>query len=78
MHEIGARFTDDDGGGFPVEKATMGGCDLPVVYVSGEWQWLVRCQGRDVAEGGARGYLAARWQAEAAARWLLDFVPQAV
>jgi hypothetical protein len=70
-------FTDYDGGGFPVEKAALGGCDLSGAYVGGEWQWLVMCQGRAVAEGGARGYLAARREAEAVALCLLDVVPRA-
>ena len=38
-------FTDYDGGGFPIEKAALGGSDLSVAYVGGEWQWLVKCQG---------------------------------
>jgi hypothetical protein len=70
-------FTDYDGGGFPVEKAALGGCDLSVAHVGGEWQWLVRCEGREVAAGGARGYLAARRQAEDAARQFLDVVSRA-
>ena len=53
--------------GFPVERATIGAFDLCVVYVAGEWQWLVRREGRDVAEGTARAALAARQQAEAMA-----------
>jgi hypothetical protein len=44
-----------------------GGCDLSVLHVGGEWQWLVRRNGRDVAEGSARACLAAKQQAEAAA-----------
>jgi hypothetical protein len=40
-------------GGFPIEKATLGSCDLPALHVGGEWQWLVRQAGRDVAEGAA-------------------------
>ena len=39
--------------GFPVEQAMIGECDLSVVFVGGEWQWLVMCRGREVAEGGA-------------------------
>ena len=60
-------FTDYDGGGFPVEKAVIGDCDLSVAYIGGEWQWLVKCRGREVAEGAARGYLAARRDAESVA-----------
>jgi hypothetical protein len=56
--------------GFPVERATVGAFDLCVVYVAGDWQWLVRCEGRDVAEGAARASLAARQQAEAVAHRL--------
>lgn len=56
--------------GFPVERATVGALDLCVVYVAGEWQWLVRYDGRDIAEGTARASLAARQQAEAVAHRL--------
>lgn len=45
--------------------AAVGGRDLSVSYVSGEWQWLVRRAGRDVAEGLARACLAAKQQAQA-------------
>jgi hypothetical protein len=30
-------------------KAVLGCCDLSVLHVGGEWQWLVRQAGRDVA-----------------------------
>jgi hypothetical protein len=60
-------FTEKEHDGFPVEKAALGAFDLSVLYVGGEWQWLVRREGRDVAEGAARGCLAARQQAEAVA-----------
>jgi hypothetical protein len=64
--------------GFPVERATVGAFDLCVVYVAGEWQWLVRCEDRDVAEGTARASLAARQQAEAVAHRLnTKAMPQA-
>jgi hypothetical protein len=43
----------------------------------GVWQWLVRCHGRAVAEGAARGYQAARREAEAVARCFLDVVARA-
>jgi hypothetical protein len=49
-------------GGFPVERAAIGGFCLLVVYAGGEWQWLVRQDGRDIAEGGARAARAARQQ----------------
>jgi hypothetical protein len=53
--------------GFPVERAAIGFFWLSVVYVGGEWQWLVRYEGCDVAEGVARACLAAKQQAEATA-----------
>jgi hypothetical protein len=70
-------FTDYDRSGFPIEKATIGDCDLSVAHVGGEWQWLVKCHGREVAEGGARGYLAARQDAENVASRFLDVVARA-
>jgi hypothetical protein len=54
-------------GGFPVERAAIGGYRLLVLYAGGEWQWLVRQDGRDIAEGAARAARAARQQAEAVA-----------
>jgi hypothetical protein len=54
-------------GGFPVEGAAIGGFRLLVLYTDGEWQWLVRRDGYDVAEGAARAARAARQQAEAVA-----------
>ena len=48
-------FTEHEDGGFPVEKAAIGSCDLSGLHVGGEWQRLVRHAGRDVAEGAARG-----------------------
>jgi hypothetical protein len=48
-------------------KAWVGFFKLSVVYVGGEWQWLVNYEGCDVAEGSARSYLAAKQQAEATA-----------
>jgi hypothetical protein len=47
-------FTQYDLFGFPADKATVGGCELSVAFVGGQWQWLVRCEGRDVAERPAR------------------------
>ena len=61
-------FTQHERGGFPVEKAAVGGCDLSALYVGGEWQWLVRQAGRDVAEGAARSAADAKGQAENLAR----------
>ena len=64
--------------GFPVERAKVGALDLCFVYVAGEWQWLVRCEGRDVAEGTALAARAARQQAEAVAHRLnTTALPQA-
>jgi hypothetical protein len=63
--------------GFPVEKAALGGCNLSVAYIGGEWQWLVNCRGREVAEGAARGYPAARSDAENAVRRFLQVVARA-
>ena len=53
--------------GFPLERAQLGECDLCVAYVEGEWQWLVRRDGHDLAEGTSRAAQAARQQAEAVA-----------
>jgi hypothetical protein len=47
-------FIQQEQGGFPVERAALDGYDLSVLYVDGEWQWLVRCDDRDIAEGAAR------------------------
>jgi hypothetical protein len=60
-------FTEKKHGGFPVEKAGLGCCDLSALHVGGEWQWLVRSHGRDVAEGGAQRLCDARREAEAVA-----------
>jgi hypothetical protein len=40
---------------------------LSVLHVGGEWQWLVRQAGRDVAEGPARAVVDAQQQAESVA-----------
>jgi hypothetical protein len=60
-------FEHKEQGGFPVLRAALGSCDLSVLHVGGEWQWLVRCDGRDVAEGAARTADDAQRQAEAMA-----------
>ena len=60
-------FTEHEDGGFPVEKAAPGSCDLWVLHVGGEWQWLVRHAGRDVAEGAARGLVDTKNAAESMA-----------
>jgi hypothetical protein len=33
-----------------IERAALGSCDLSILHVGGEWQWLVRQAGRDVVE----------------------------
>jgi hypothetical protein len=60
-------FEHKEQGGFPVQRAAVGDCDLSLLFVAGEWQWLVRCGGRDVAEGAARSAKDAQRQAEAVA-----------
>jgi hypothetical protein len=60
-------FTQHEHGGFPVERAALGSCDLSIVHIGGEWQWLVRRAGRDVAKGAARDQVDAQRQAEAIA-----------
>jgi len=35
-------FTVHEQGGFPVECAALGSCDLSMLHIAGEWQWLVR------------------------------------
>jgi hypothetical protein len=57
-------FTHLEHGGFPIEKAALGSCDLSVLHVGGEWQWLVRQAGRDVAEGAAQAAVDAKCEAE--------------
>jgi hypothetical protein len=60
-------FTQHEFGDFPVERAALRSCDLSVLYVGGEWQWLVQQAGRDVAEGAARGCIDAMRAAETVA-----------
>jgi hypothetical protein len=60
-------FRQHEQGGFPVERAALGSCDLSVVHLGGEWQWLVQQAGRDVGEGKARAAVDAQRQAEAVA-----------
>jgi hypothetical protein len=57
-------FTQREQSGFPVEKAALGSCDLSMLHVGGEWQWLVRQAGRDVAEGAVPAAVDARQDAE--------------
>lgn len=60
-------FTQHEQGGFPVERAALGSCDLSMIHIAGEWQWLVQQHGRDVAEGAATIADEAKRQAEEAA-----------
>jgi hypothetical protein len=60
-------FTQREAGGFAIDRAALGACDLSVVHIGGEWHWLVQQAVRDVAEGAARSALDARHQAEAVA-----------
>jgi hypothetical protein len=68
-------FTQHEQGGFPVERAAPGSCDLSVLRIGGEWHWLVRQAGRDVTEGVAPAADDARREAEAVALRLLDPAP---
>jgi len=38
----------------------LGGCDLSVLYVGGEWQWFVRQAGRRCGAGCCRGQATGR------------------
>jgi hypothetical protein len=67
MMTLAHWFIQREHGGFPVEKAAIGSCDLSVLHVGGEWQWLVRQAGRDVAEGAAAAAADAQREAEAVA-----------
>lgn len=53
-------FTQHEQGGFPVERGYFGSCELSALHIGGEWQWLVRQEGRDVAEGSAPSADAAK------------------
>jgi hypothetical protein len=66
-------FTHKEHGGFPVEKAALGCCDLSVLRVAGNWEWLVRQAGRDVTEGTARTAVDAKREAENVARLISTF-----
>jgi hypothetical protein len=68
-------FTVHEQGGFPVESAALGSCDLSIMHIAGEWQWLVQQDGRDVAEGASSSGDDARQEAEAVAVKLLDPAP---
>ena len=69
--------TQYDRSGFPVEQAKLCGSDLSVAFIGGEWQWLVRRDGRDFAEGAARCAAVAKDQAANAAWRFLDVVARA-
>jgi hypothetical protein len=60
-------FTSHEQGGFPVERAALGSCDLSVLHIAGEWQWLVRQDGRDIGEGAALSADDAKLEAETVA-----------
>jgi len=60
-------FTQREPGGFTVERAALGSCDLSVLRIGAEWHWLVRQAGRDVAEGASSAADDARREAEAVA-----------
>jgi hypothetical protein len=60
-------FTQQEQGGVPVERAALGSCDLSIMRIGDQWQWHVRREGRDVAEGATRAAPDARREAEAAA-----------
>lgn len=67
MKTLAHWFTQHEQGGFPVERAALGSCELSAMHIAGEWQWLVRHEGRDVAEGAAITADEAKRQAEEAA-----------
>jgi hypothetical protein len=46
-------FEHREAGGFPVRAARSAPAPLSVLHVGGEWQWLVRRDGRDLAEAAA-------------------------
>jgi hypothetical protein len=68
-------FTVHEQGGFDVERAALGSYDLSVLHIAGEWQWLVRQDGRDMREGAAPSADDAKLEAEAVAVKLLDPTP---
>jgi hypothetical protein len=62
-------FAEHEAGGLPVERAALGAADLSAMNLGGgQWSWLVRRDGRDVAEGIAASLAEAQQAAEAAAR----------
>ena len=56
-------FEHKEQSGLRVLRAALGDCDLSLLHVGGEWQWLVRQHGRDIAEGAAPGFTDAQRQA---------------
>ena len=65
-------FTVHEYGGLRVDSASLGSCDLSILHIAGEWLWLVRRDGRDMAEGAASSRDDARRDAEGAALRLLE------
>lgn len=63
-------ITEQEPGGFPIERAVLGSCGLALMHIAGAWCWLVQRDGHDMAEGVAGTAEDARLQAEAAARKL--------
>ena len=63
---------DQKGADFPTQFATVAGCDLSVMRFQDQSHWLVRRDGRDMAEGMTAGTDAAKQAAELAA---LDLRP---
>jgi hypothetical protein len=68
-------FKVEEKGGFPVERAALGSCELSVMHIAGEWQWLIRQDGRDVKKGSAPLLTVAKLEAETVALGLLDPAP---
>jgi hypothetical protein len=68
-------FTTQEQGCFPIERAALGRCDLSVMHIAGEWQWLMRQDYRDLGEGAALSCEAAKLEAEAVAQRLVDPAP---
>jgi hypothetical protein len=60
-------FEPREQGGFLVQRAAVGDCDLSVLHVDDTWHWLVRRDGADIAEGVADSLGAARLAAVVAA-----------
>ena len=61
-------FAPRDHDELPAERAALGDCELAVMRIGGEWEWLVMREGREIAAGAAVRHDDARMQAEAAAQ----------